>query len=105
MHWEQRVGNWGAMTLSEYDIVYESLCPYSCRKYIEYMLRVPFKFRTKPDYKLHHDIIAALWPEALTYEINPEKNRMKKTVEDFLYQTDLYDPIKLLYLMLYKRFK
>ena len=64
MHWEQRVGNWGAMTFSEYDMVYESLCPYSCRRYIEYMLSVPFKYRTKPEYKLHREIIAALWPEA-----------------------------------------
>lgn len=105
MHWEQRVGNWGAMTFSEYEILYESLCPYSCRRYIEYMLCVPFKYRTKPQYKLHHEIIAALWPEALEYEINPEKNWIKKKTEDFLYRTNIYDPIKFLYLMCYKRFK
>lgn len=105
MHWEQRVGNWGAMTFSEYEMVHESLCPYSCRRYIEYMLCVPFKYRTKPKYELHHDIIAALWPEVLKYEINPEKNRIKRTIEDFLYGTNIYDPIKFLYLMFYKQFK
>jgi hypothetical protein len=105
MHWEQRVGNWGAMTFSEYEMVYESLCPYSCRRYIEYMLCVPFKDRTKPKYRLHHEIIAALWPEALEYEINPEKNHIKRIIEDLLYRTNIYDPIKLFYLMLYKRFK
>ena len=105
MHWEQRVGNWGAMSFSEYEMVHESLCPYSCRKYIEYMLRVPFKYRTNPEYKLHHEIIAANWPEALEYEINPENNRIKKGIEDFLYRTNLYDPIKFLHIMLYKRFK
>lgn len=105
MHWEQRVGNWGAMTFSEYEMVYESLCPYSCRRYIEYMLRVPFKYRTKPEYRLHREIIAALWPEALEYEINPERNWIKKKAEDFLYRTNIYDPIKFLYLMCYKRFK
>jgi hypothetical protein len=105
MHWEQRVGNWGAMAFSEYEMVYESLCPYSCRKYIEYMLSVSFKFRTKPDYKLHHAIISSLWPEALQQEINPEKNKIIKSIEDILYRTNIYDPVKFLYLMLYKRFK
>lgn len=105
MHWEQRVGNWGAMSFSEYEMMHESLCPYSCRAYIEYMLRVPFKFRTNPDYKLHHEIIAANWPEALEFEINPVNNQIMKGIEDFLYRTNLYDPIKFLHIMLYKRFK
>jgi hypothetical protein len=105
MHWEQRVGNWAAMTFSEYEMFFESFCPFSCRKYIEYMLRVPFKYRTSPDYKLHHEIMRTLWPEVLKYEINPVENRMKKMVEDFLYRTNIYDPIKFLYLMLYKRFQ
>ena len=105
MHWEQRVGNWGAMTLSEYEMVHESLCPYSCRRYIEYMLRVPFKYRTNPEYKLHHEIMAAFWPEVLAFEINPAKNKIQKSIEDFLYRTNLYDPIKFLHIMFYKRFK
>ena len=105
MHWEQRVGNWGAMALTEYEMVHESLCPYSCRRYIEYMLRVPFKYRTNPEYRLHHEIMAAMWPEVLDYEINPEDNRLKKTVEDVLYRTGLYDFIKFNYIVFYKRFK
>jgi len=105
MHWEQRVGNWGAMTFSEYEMVFESLCPYSCRRYIEYMLRVPFKYRTSPEYKLHHDIINANWPELLEYEINPEINWIKKKINNLLYKTNLYDPIKYAHIMLYKRLK
>lgn len=105
MHWEQRVGNWGAMTFSEYEMVYESFCPYSCRKYIEYMLRVPFKHRTNPKYRLHHDIIENNWPETLEYEINPENNKTKQLFLDFLYRTNLYDMIKFAYIMFYKRFK
>lgn len=105
MHWEQRVGNWGAMTLAEYDIVQETLCPYSCRKYIEYMLRVPFKYRTNPDYKLHRKIMASSWPEILEYEINPPENRIKRSIEDLLYWTNLYDPIQFLHIMYYKRFR
>jgi len=105
MHWEQRVGNWGAMTLSEYEMVHESLCPYSCRKYIEYMLRVPFKYRTNPEYRLHHAIMEAIWPEVLKYEINPTKSRITKSIENVLYRTNIYDPIQFLHIMFYKRFK
>lgn len=105
MHWEQRVGNWGAMALSEYEMVYESICPCSCRKYIEHMWRVPFKYRTKPDYSLHHEIIDRGWPDVLKQEINPESSRIKKTVLDWLYRTSVYDPIKFLYIMAYRRFR
>ena len=93
------------MTLSEYEMVFESLCPFSCRKYIELMLRVPFKYRTRPHYKLHHEIIAGLWPEVLEYEINPSENRLKGLAENVLYRTNLYDYIKFLHIMFYKRFK
>jgi hypothetical protein len=105
MHWEQRVGNWGAMTFSEYDMVQESLCPYSCRKYIESMLRVPFRHRTYPDYRMHRELMAAAWPEVLRQEINPEKNRIMKGIKGFLYRTSIFDLIKFLYIMLYKRHK
>ena len=103
--WEQRVGNWGAMALSEYEMVYESICPCSCRKYIEHMWRVPFKYRTKPDYRLHHEIIDRGWPDVLKQEINPESSRVKKTVLDWLNRTSVYDPIKFLYIMAYRRFR
>ena len=105
MHWEQRVGNWGAMTLAEYEMVHESLCPYSCRRYIESMLRVPFRHRTNPEYRLHHEIMAAMWPEVLDFDINPAENRLQKAVEDVLYRSGLYDFIKFNYIVFYKRFK
>jgi len=108
MHWEQRVGNWAAMTFSEYDIAFETLCPYNCRQYIEYMLRVPFKYRTMPDYKLHHELIRNLWPETLNFDIttvNRSKNKYAKVLVDFLYRTNLYDMLKYLYIMTYRRFR
>ncbi len=105
MHWEQRMANWGAQTLCEYDIIHESLCPFTCRSYIEYMLRVPFKYRTNPDYKLHHEIILANWPEVLNYDINPANNKIRKTFENVLYMTNLFDPLQFLYIMLIKRYK
>jgi hypothetical protein len=108
MHWEQRVGNWAAMTFSEYDIAFETLCPYNCRQYIEYMLRVPFKFRTMPDYKVHHELIRNLWPETLRFNIttvNRETNKQKYEFINFLYRTNLYDILKYLYIMMYRRFR
>ena len=30
-YWEQRVGNWAAMSLSEYDIAFESFAPFNCQ--------------------------------------------------------------------------
>lgn len=105
MHWEQRMASWGAATLCEHEIIYESLCPFTCRRYIEYMLRVPFKYRTNPDYKLHRSIISANWPEALNYEINPVNNKIKKSLEKFLYKTGVYDPIQFFNIMFIKRYK
>jgi hypothetical protein len=105
MHWEQRVGNWAAMTLTEYEMVFESLCPYSCRRYIELMLSVPFKYRTRPGYLLHHEIIRTNWPDLLDYEINPGEGRISKFLVDWMYRTSLYDVVKLLYIMCVKRFR
>jgi len=105
MHWEQRMANWGAKTLWEHEIIHESLCPFTCRSYIEFMLRVPLKFRTNPDYKLHRAIIAYNWPEALNYDINPSGNKIKTASENFLYKTNLYDPIQFLNILFIKRFK
>ncbi|MCB2167353.1 MAG: hypothetical protein KQI78_06800 [Deltaproteobacteria bacterium] len=105
MHWEQRVGNWGAMTFSEYEMFFESLCPYSCRKYIENMLRVPFKFRTNPNYIMHYKIMESCWPDVLDFGINPETNLLKKHILNFLYLSNIYDLIKLPHIIFIKRFK
>ena len=63
------------------------------------------KFRTNPDYKLHRAIIAYNWPEALNYDINPSGNKIKTASENFLYKTNLYDPIQFLNILFIKRFK
>ena len=105
MHWEQRVGSWGAMTFSEYDIAFDTLCPYGCRSYIENMLSIQFKYRTKPNYKLQHSIIKNLWTDVLQQPINQEDNKLKKIFFDLLYITKIYDVLKYLYIMLVRRFK
>jgi hypothetical protein len=105
MHWEQRVGSWAAMTFSEYDVAFETFCPYNCRQYIEYMWGVPFKHRTMPDYRLHHAITRKLWPETLDFPvltINRETNPFRRWAVNTLYRTWAYDPMKYLYLLLYR---
>lgn len=104
-HWEQRVGSWAAMTFSEYDVAFETFCPYNCRQYIEYMWGVPFKHRTMPDYRLHHAIARKLWPETLDFPvltINRETNRFRRWAVNALYRTWTYDAMKYLYLLLYR---
>ena len=105
LHWEHRVGSWAAMSFHEYETAFEIVCPYSCRRYIELLLAVPFKYRTKPDYLLQKRIARALWPETLGLPINPGNSRVKKSVEDLLYRTNLYDVLKYLLMMYYRRHK
>lgn len=108
MHWEHRVGSWAAMSFSEYDIAFDTVCPYSCRAYITSMLGVPFRYRTMPDYKLHKAIINNLWPEVLQEDIitvNNEKLKWRKIGLNFLYASDLYDVLKYFYIMYYRRFQ
>lgn len=107
MHWEHRVGSWAAMSFSEYDIAVETICPYNCRKYIELMLSVPFRYRTMPDYKLHHAMIQSLWPEVLDFDIrtvSSEYKGWKKVGLELLYRTHIYDIVKYIHMMCYRRF-
>lgn len=105
LHWEYRVGSWAAMSFHEYEMVFEVICPYSCRHYIECLLSVPSKYRTKPDYTLQYDIAQILWPQTLELPVNPADNKFKKSAEDFLYRTNLYDALKYLFIMYYRRYK
>ncbi len=104
LHWEHRVGSWASMSFHEYETAFEVVCPYSCRLYIETLLSVPFKYRTKPNYVLQHKIAERLWPETLSVPINPQTG-FKGSIENLLYRTYLYDPLKYLLMMYYRRFK
>jgi hypothetical protein len=70
-YWEQRIGNWAAMSYNEYDIAFESFTPFSCRKLLTTMLGVESKFRVAPGHLLQKEIIRQLWPELLFFPINP----------------------------------
>ncbi len=103
MHWEQRVGNWAATTLSEYDIAFDSLCPYNCRKFFETMLKVPFKYRTKPQYALHKKLLENLWPAVLKLPVSPQPCIFKNVILDLMYSTKTYDLAKIVFLLTMRR--
>ena len=73
-YWEHKNANWVAMALSEYDIAFDSLSPFNCRKLIETMLSVDRKYRISIYNKLHNELILKMWPELLRYPINPPEN-------------------------------
>ena len=79
-YWENRNGNWSAMSYSEYDIAFESLSPFNCRSLLETALGIDKKLRFPPDYEFHKELIKYNWPELLNYPINPPENYYEKMV-------------------------
>ncbi len=71
LYWEQRLGNWGAHFPAEQDISIEEVSPFNCRKLLTSMLASPRNLRTYPDYPLYKMLIEAMWPETLSFPINP----------------------------------
>ncbi|MEW5746921.1 MAG: hypothetical protein AB1805_15945 [Nitrospirota bacterium] len=88
--WENREGNWQAMSQLEWDIVQEVFVPFNCRDLLVTMLSVDEQYRRPPSYALNQALIASLWPELLDDPINPRgiksrsgclKDTMKSAVE------------------------
>lgn len=90
-YWEQRMGNWGSVYPSEQDIAIDQFSPFNNRLLITTMLSLDEKYRKYPDYKLHYEIIRALWPETLQVPvgIQPPKAHLKiflkHAISDVLY--------------------
>ena len=70
-HWEQRLGNWQAMSQLEWDIVQEEFAPYNSRALLETLLAVNMKYRGGRTGTLFTEIIKRLWPDVLCQPINP----------------------------------
>jgi len=82
--WEQGHGNWLAMCQLEFDIAWKDLfTPFNSRDLLITMLSVDEKYRKRPDYRLHHELILRLWPELLTVPINPHMNKKPKKTKHF----------------------
>lgn len=56
-YWEHRCGSWLAECLNESDIAGEMFSPFNCRAYIEAGLKVPYRERVSPYYKLFKTIL------------------------------------------------
>ncbi len=83
--WEEREGNWQAMSQTELDIVQEVFVPFNCRTLLTNMLSVNEKHRRPPAYKMHKMLITYLWPELLGKPINPHKRKgIKVSIKGFL---------------------
>lgn len=79
LYWEMRLGNWSTLAVSSYDIVFESLLPFNCRKLMEYFVSVDIKNRlTRKD--THISSIRQMWPELLQYPINPPIDKKDKVM-------------------------
>lgn len=81
-YWEQRMGQWQAMSQLEWDIAQEVFTPYNCRELIVTILGVDSQYRKRPNYIFQHELIKTLWPETLDNPINPRSKLM-----DFKYYT------------------
>jgi hypothetical protein len=75
LYWEQRLGNWGSQFPAEQDIAVEEISPFNCRLFIETLLSSPRNQRSAPDYPLYKDLIRRMWPETLSFPINPRYER------------------------------
>lgn len=71
LYWEQRIGNWGAQFPAEQDIAIEEISPFNCRLLLEILMASPRKMRSAPDYLLYTEMIQHMWPETLSFPINP----------------------------------
>ena len=72
LYWEQRLGNWGAQYPAEQDIAVEEISPFNCRLLFETLSAAPRRLRAAPDYQLYQDMMRQMWPEVLSFPINPK---------------------------------
>ncbi|MFW6362109.1 MAG: hypothetical protein ACOC2R_10195, partial [Spirochaetota bacterium] len=84
IYWEMRMGNWHALHAHEQDIAAEEFSPFNHKGIILALLSVDIRRRLPPDYPFFHELIAAMWPEALEVEINPDNTLKKKLVHEFI---------------------
>lgn len=70
-YWEQKIGGWLAGVRTEFDLAEEAVHPYNSRALLETLLGVRSTLRDGPDYPYHREMIRHLWPDLLTYPINP----------------------------------
>ena len=80
-NWEQIWGNWGAQYRAERDMANDEISPFNCRLWIETVLSSPRQTRCPPDFSFHRELIASMWPEALSVPINPQPRPRVVTID------------------------
>jgi hypothetical protein len=79
-YWEQLIGNWGALSGSEQDIVREELRPFNNRLIINSYLSLKDKFRYRDYPQAHVYIINKLWPELMQFDLDMRLAKEKKVL-------------------------
>jgi hypothetical protein len=80
LYWEMRLGNWSALAVSSYDIVFESFIPFNCRKLMECLISVDTKYRLTGK-SIHLCMIDHMWPELLEFPLNPPADKKEEIME------------------------
>ena len=81
--WEHRIGRWVQNNLMNYDLLTESLNVFNCRELLELWLSVSRAERV--DTSIHEGIIKLLWPELLSFPINPQRKYKYVEKNSFVY--------------------
>jgi hypothetical protein len=75
---EQRAGRWLATSQLEFGQVWRDIfAPFNSREIVSSLLTVPAGLRREPESLLFKDLIARMWPEALSEPINPHKLKVR----------------------------
>lgn len=95
LHWEQRLGPWGAVRNSESNIAIEKVDPYNSHLLNEIFLGVDEKYKNPLENPcvLFREMIHRMWPELLAWPINPPYT-MRDTVRLFLVRIGVFEPLK-----------
>lgn len=106
-YWEQRMGQWQAMSQLEWDIVQEVVTPFNCRKLLTTILSVDEEYRKKPTNVFQIEVIKLLWPETLQQPINPwpAGKKLKFYIKNKLKDFGIYGPVKKVKDFVYMRIK
>lgn len=80
LYWEQRMGNWGAITPLEQDIAIEEFAPFNNKRLLTSLLTIPSRRRCGPDYGFFMQLLDHMSPVAASVPINPQTARYRKFI-------------------------
>lgn len=95
LHWEQRLGPWGAVRNSESNMAIEKIDPYNSHLMNEIFLGVDDRYKNPLEHPsaLFKEMIRQMWPELLAWPINPPYNTRDK-VRSFLMEARVWGLLK-----------